>query len=421
MRAIRDGVVDREGVSGLSRALGYSSRQLHRVLVEEVGAGPLELARAQRAATARILLQTTDLRAAEIAFASGFKSVRQFNDTIRAVFAETPGSLRARARGRSSTPDDGGGAGVVELRLAFRAPLEHRSLFSFLAARAVPGVEFGNESQYVRALALPHGQGVASVSAPESGETHLRARLRLEDLRDLPAAAERLRHVFDLDCDPAAVAFVLAGDDIVGPSVAARPGLRVPGHIAGTELAIRAVLGQQVSVAGARALAARLALSHGEPLSPNMRVADETGVARMFPEATAIAALSPDELPLPKSRARALIRLAEALASGEVVLDAGADRETVSAALLRLPGIGPWTVSYIRMRALRDPDAFLPSDLGVRRGLERAGRPGDEKTAVTLAEAWRPYRSYAVQHLWAEPAAPGLGSNVPKDEKENVA
>lgn len=423
MREIRDGLVDRDGVAALARRLGYSSRQLHRVLVEELGAGPLEIARAQRAATARILLETTDLRIAEVAFAAGFKSVRQFNDTIRAVFAETPGSLRARGRRRTETSWDRG-PGNIGLRLAFRPPFEHRQLFGFLAVRAVPGVEDGDENRYVRVLSLPHGHGVATVTAPEGDANYLRAQLRLADLRDLAAAVERLRLLFDLDCDPAAVNFVLGGDDLLAPSVAALPGLRVPGHVSGAELAVRAVLGQQVSVAGARTLAARLAQSHGDPLSAELSDADGTGVVRTFPAPDVLAELAEEDFPLPRSRARALIGLARALASGEVVLDAGADREAASAALRTLPGIGPWTVSYVRMRALADPDAFLATDLGVRRALERAGRRGEE--ADTLAKAWRPYRSYATQHLWAgrlgDTVSPVLGDKGEiSGDKENVA
>jgi AraC family transcriptional regulator of adaptative response / DNA-3-methyladenine glycosylase II len=397
MRSIHEGVIDREGVSGLARRLGYSPRQLQRLLVTEVGAGPLELARAQRAETARILLETTDLRIAEIVFASGFGSVRQFNDTVREIFGESPTALRARAGRRSSVPGRSaalnGSPTSVTLRLAYRAPFPVEALFRFLADRAVPGVEEGDAEHYRRALTLPHGAGVATVR--DGGPSALRCALQLDDLRDLQLAVRRVRQLFDLDSDPAAVAEVLAGDQVLGRAVADRPGLRIPGHVDGNELAVRAVLGQQVSVAGARTLAARLALAHGRALATPVG-----SVVREFPTAEAMAGLSTDELPMPASRGRALIGLSELLAAGDLVLDPGSDRDAVSSQLLALPGIGPWTVAYVRMRALGDPDAFMPSDLGVRHALDQMGLPSGERHASALAEAWRPYRAYALQYLW---------------------
>jgi AraC family transcriptional regulator of adaptative response / DNA-3-methyladenine glycosylase II len=403
MRSITDGVVDREGVAGLARRLGYSPRQLQRLLVTEVGAGPLELARAQRAETARILLETTELRAADVAFAAGFGSVRQFNDTVRSVFGEAPTAMRDRAlraarRGPGSSARVGTqastGPASVTLRLAYRRPLPASRLFEFLAARAVPGVEEGDHDHYRRALSLPHGTAVATVT--DAGDGSMRCELRLEDLRDLTMAAKRLRYLFDLDADPAAVADVLGADPLLGPAVAAVPGLRIPGHVDGDELIVRAVLGQQVTVSGARTLAGRLAAAYGRPLP-----AAVGSVTRAFPTAAAIAGLSPSALPMPDGRARALLRITELLAIGAIVLDPGADRDEVSAQLLDVAGIGPWTVAYVRMRALGDPDAFLAGDLGVRRALERLGLPAGERSALALAERWRPYRAYALQYLWS--------------------
>jgi AraC family transcriptional regulator of adaptative response / DNA-3-methyladenine glycosylase II len=281
----------------------------------------------------------------------------------------------------------------VTLRLAYRRPFPSALLFGFLATRAIPGVEEGDDTYYRRALTLPHGPGVATVS--DGGDGWLRCVLQLEDLRDLTMAATRLRHLFDLDADPAAVDEVLGTDPLLGPAVRAHPGLRVPGHVDGDELVVRAVLGQQVSVPGARTLAGRLAAAHGRPLA-----APVGRVTREFPTATALAAVAPADLPMPASRAAALHRVTELLASGDIVLDPGADRDEMSARLLAVPGIGPWTVAYVRMRALGDPDAFMAGDLGVRRALERLGRPGDERAARALAERWRPYRAYALQYLW---------------------
>ena len=403
MRLIADGVVDREGVPGLSRRLGYSERHLNRLLIAEVGAGPLALARAERAQTARILLETTQLRAAEIAFAAGFSSVRQFNETVQEVFAVAPMALRARAVARRGTCDASWAApGTVALRLAYRSPLQASQLFGFLAARTIPGVEEGDLEHYRRTLSLPRGSGVTEVSLDGAGEGYLRCLLALEDLRDLTAAVRRLRRLFDLDADPVAVCGALGGDAVLGTSVKALPGLRTPGHVDGDELAFRAVLGQQVSVAGARTIAGRLACEHGR------RLGEASGTLTcLFPRAEVIAALAPEQLPMPAGRARAVIRLAAVLASGDVVLDAGADRDAVTDQLLAIPGIGPWTVAYVRLRALGDPDAFLPGDLGVRRALEARGLPGDPRSAASIAETWRPWRSYALHYLWSAPTSSG--------------
>jgi AraC family transcriptional regulator of adaptative response / DNA-3-methyladenine glycosylase II len=417
MRSIHEGVIDREGVSGLARRLGYSPRQLQRLLVAEVGAGPLELARAQRAETARILLETTDLRIGEIVFAAGFGSVRQFNDTLREIFGEPPGAMRERAGRRASQVRQrsvqSAGPRSVTLRLAYRQPFPTAMLFGFLADRAVPGVEEGDRQFYRRSLSLPHSAGVATVR--DGGDGALRCSIQLEDLRDLTFAVQRVKHLFDLDADPAAVIEVLGGDRVLGPAVEALPGLRIPGHVDGNELAVRAVLGQQVSVMGARTLAGRLALAHGRPLAAPLGT-----VQREFPSIDAIAGLPVGELPMPGARGRALIGLAETLAHGELVLDRTSDRDAVAAQLLSLPGIGPWTVAYVRMRALGDPDAFMPSDLGVRHALQRLGVPADERGAISLAESWRPYRAYALQYLWSSLSDNAhLGNGQEHDEGRN--
>lgn len=393
MRLIGDGVVDREGVTGLAARLGYSERHVHRQLTAVVGAGPLGLARAQRAQTARVLLETTAMPATEIAFAAGFSSVRQFNATIREVFAATPRELRARAR-RHGRPAD---SGTIALRLPYREPFDGDGLVAFLGRRAVPGVEEVVDGTYRRSLRLPHGAGIVELT-PADG--HVLARLRLDDVRDLAAAVQRSRVLLDLDADPHGVAEVLGRDPLLGPLVAAAPGRRVPGHVDAHELAIRAVLGQQISLGGAATLAGRLVAACGEPLERPLG-----GVTHLFPEPAALVDAEPG---VPRARAAALRGLASALAAGDVRLDAGADREEAQAALVALPGIGPWTASYIAMRALRDPDAFLPTDLGVRHAVERLGRDGDPSSVLELAEAWRPYRATAVQHLWAslDSAAP---------------
>jgi AraC family transcriptional regulator of adaptative response / DNA-3-methyladenine glycosylase II len=391
MRLIADGVVDRDGVDGLAARLGYTQRHVHRQLVSVVGVGPLALARAQRAQTARVLLETTRLPITEIAFAAGFHSVRQFNATIREIFALSPSRLRGRERGRDREN------GAIVLRLPYRAPLDAAGLVDYFARRAVPGVEEVVDGAYRRSLRLPHAAGTVELR-PADG--FVRARFWLEDPRDLAAAMQRSRGLFDLDSDPATVDGALARDALVGPLAAAVPGRRVPGHVDGGELAIRAVLGQQVSLAGAATLAARLVAARGEPLERPL-----DGVTHLFPSAAALAGCDPGSLAMPRARGQALTGLARSLADGELSLDPGADREQTARQLLVLPGIGAWTAAYIAMRALRDPDAFMPTDLGVRRGLEALGQDGSPATAVRLGEGWRPYRAYALQHLWARAAA----------------
>ena len=387
MRLIGDGAVDREGVAGLAARLGYSERQLHRVLVAEVGAGAQALARAQRAHTARVLVETTDLRFAEVAFAAGFASIRQFNDTVRAVFATTPRDLRATASRRGTvTP------GTMVLRLATRRPFDGRWLLDLLASKSVPGVESYDGTTFRRALLLPHGEATVDLTP---GDDHVLATLRLQDPRDVVPAVARCRRLLDLDADSTAVDETLALDPLLAPLVGARPGIRVPGSVDGTEMAVKAVIGQQVSVAGARTVAGRLVAAYGKPLER-----PDGALTTHFPTADALAGVDPETLPMPRARARTLVAIAAAVAAGDVDLDPGADRDSVEASLLAMPGIGPWTADYLRMRVLGDPDTFLPSDLGVRRGLERLGAAGDPRSAADRAEAWRPWRSYALMHLW---------------------
>jgi AraC family transcriptional regulator, regulatory protein of adaptative response / DNA-3-methyladenine glycosylase II len=388
MRLIADGGVDREGVAGIARRLGYSERHLNRQLVAELGAGPLALARAQRAQTARLLIETTALPFTDVAFAAGFPSIRQFNETVREVFASTPTELRRGAHGRGEPA-----AGTLTLRLRRRDPFDAAGLLGFLGARAVPGVEVWDGTTYRRVLTLPHGHGVVALSPARD---HVACTLRLTDLRDLAAAVQRCRRLLDLDADPVAVAEALGADPLLGPLVRRTRGRRVPGAVDGAELAVRAVLGQQVSVAGARTLAGRLTAALGAPLAE-----PDLGLTHAFPTAAAIAAADPATLPLTRARGWALVTLCGALADGTLTLDPGADRDATRERLLTLPGIGPWTVEYVAMRALGDPDAFPATDLGVRRALERLGTPGDPAAATTLAGRWRPWRAYAVHHLWA--------------------
>jgi AraC family transcriptional regulator of adaptative response / DNA-3-methyladenine glycosylase II len=396
MRLTADGLVDREGVPGLAARLGYSPRQLGRILTAELGAGPLALARARRAQIARVLIETTGLSLADVAFAAGFASVRQFNDTIREVYAASPTELRGR-RNQGDVV-----AGEIRLRLAVRTPFAGRALLSFLTTRAVSGIESAGPDWYARSLALPHGPGTVRltlVDAVEPGQVvQVPATFRLSDVRDVSAAVERVRRLLDADCDPVAVDEALSADRTLAPLVRTVPGLRVPGHVDGLELAVRAVLGQQVTVSAARTLAARLVAGHGEPLPPAL-VHD--GLTHLFPAAEVVATTAMTGTPA--ARARTIAGVASAIASGDVRLDRSAERDDVRRALLAVPGIGPWTAGYIAMRALADPDVFLPTDAGVKaalRGLDAAPDP------EACHEAWRPWRSYALMHLWGSLGGP---------------
>ncbi|MGA5411131.1 Ada metal-binding domain-containing protein [Streptomyces lavendulocolor] len=345
VRLIGDGVVDREGVPGLAARLGYSARQVQRQLTAELGAGPVALARAQRAHTARILLRTTALPVTDVAFAAGFASVRQFNDTMRAVYARTPSRLRAEARGRAG----GAGTGGVPLRLAYRGAYARRDVFDLLADEAVVRIEevvgAPGARTYRRTLRLPHGSGIAAVAERSSGPW-LEARLHLSDLRDLTTAVHRLRRLFDLDADPCAVAGRLGIDPALG--------LRSPGAAEPEEYALRALLD--------RAEAARLVEEHGTPLEVPCG-----GLTHLFPEPGALRH-HPVAGPL-----------ATALAAGGVRLDPGADRAAAEEALRAVPGVSARTAALIRMRALGDPDVAPDA-------------PADR-------EEWRPWRSYATRLL----------------------
>ncbi len=408
MRLIDDGLVDREGVGGVARRLAVSERHLHRILVQEVGAAPLPLARSRRAQTARVLIETTELPFTEIAFAAGFASIRQFNDTVREFFGASPTVLRADRttsirRGRSGplTTDGGTGPTPISLRLATRTPFAGDQVLGFLATRAIPGVEaVSDDGTYHRVLRLPTGMATVSLRAKDD---HVTADLLLADLRDLGPAVARCRRLLDLDADPVAVDRALGADPVLQPLVAAVPGRRSPGAVDGTELLVRAVIGQQVSVAGARTVASRVAASLGEDLPAALRAAPgaHPDLERAFPDAAALGAADPTGFSMPRSRGLALTEACRLVADGEVELDPGSERADVEGRLLQVKGIGPWTTAYLAMRALSDPDVFLPTDLGVLRGLAALGGPGDARGAAAAAEPWRPWRSYALHHLWS--------------------
>jgi AraC family transcriptional regulator, regulatory protein of adaptative response / DNA-3-methyladenine glycosylase II len=389
MRLIADGVVDREGVPGLAAHLGYSTRQIERQLHAELGAGPLALARAQRAQTARLLIETSTLPMSDIAFAAGFASIRTFNDTVREVFALSPTELRNRV-GRGHPAE---ASGTLTLRLPFRSPLCPDNLFGHLAATGVPGIEEWRDGAYRRTLRLPHGHGIVTLK-PAPG--HIACRLALTDLRDLSIAISRCRWMLDLDADPVAVDDLLRRHPGLAPYVDKHPGRRVPRTVDGAEFAIRAVIGQQVSTAAARTHAGRLVTALGDPVTDT-----EGGLTHLFPSSAALAGMDPASLAFPRSRRTTLMTLAGALAAGEVDVGPGSDWGQARARLATLPGLGPWTIETIAMRALGDPDAFTATDLGVRVAARHLGLPATPAALTRHSTAWRPWRAYAVQYLWA--------------------
>jgi AraC family transcriptional regulator of adaptative response / DNA-3-methyladenine glycosylase II len=387
MRLIADGVVDREGVAGVARRLDVSVRHLHRLLVADVGAPPLALARAQRAQTARVLIERTTMPLTEVSFGAGFSSIRQFNDTIRAVYGFTPSGMR-EMRKRTPSPN-----AALTLRLTTRRPFDGRGVLEWLAARAVPGLEEVVGATYRRSLLLPGGAGVVELTP---GLDHVQATLHLATVADLPAAVHRCRRLFDLDADPAAYADLLSRDAALAPLVAANPGLRVPGCVDGAESAARAVLGQQVSLAAARTFAGRLVAAYG------VRLPEPVGtVTHAFPMADTLAGVDLGGVGLPSSRRETMRALSRAISEGSIALDGSADRVETRDRLLDIPGIGEWTATYIALRALGDPDAFPASDHGIRRGARRLQLPDAPAALSQRAEAWRPWRAYAAHYLWS--------------------
>ncbi|MBW0273558.1 DNA-3-methyladenine glycosylase [Nocardia sp. MH4] len=395
MRLIGDGVIERGGVPALASTLGYSQRQLTRVLTTELGAGPLALARAHRAHTARLLIQTTEMPMSDIAFAAGFASIRQFNDTVREVFAVSPTAMRAESR-RSPRSDVVAPAapGLLTLRLPYREPIDTGWLSWFLSAHTVPGMELWEDGVYTRGLRTPHGHATIRLSF-QSG--HVRAELALRDMRDLAPTVARVRHLLDLDADPEgideglgiAVPPANTGLRDVATAVPGDrfgPGIRVPGCLDGPELLLRTMIGQQISVQAAATHTARLVAALGERI--------DGPAPRLFPTPEAVAERGADVLTGPARRVAAIVAAARAIADGDLALHAGRTAAELRRDLLALAGVGPWTADYVTMRLLADPDILLGTDLVVRQGATLAGLDLDHTTR------WAPWRSYLSMHLW---------------------
>jgi AraC family transcriptional regulator of adaptative response / DNA-3-methyladenine glycosylase II len=381
MRLIERGEVDRIGVQGLADRLHVSERHLNRTLNEAVGAGPISLARAQRANLARILLETTPVSITDTAFAAGFSSVRQFNDTIRAVYDRTPTELRRAA----TTPSRTGSSGVdLRLWLPARQPIDHEWMFGFLSGHATPRISSGNGSSFTRTMGLAGGPARVSAHGSETDHVGLWATFELSCISDLADAMTRTRRLFDLDADPEHIDETLGADPVVGPLRRQRPGVRVPGAVDGFESAIGAIIGQQISVAGANTIMGRLVEASIEQEAPPLAT---------FPGPAQVAAIDLRPLGLTTRRQATIRALTEAVLRDEVDLDPQADREETRKALLALPGIGPWTADVIAMRALGDPDVLLASDLVIGRRLAEIG--------ITKTNHWAPWRSYVTCTFWA--------------------
>ena len=403
MRLISDGVVEREGVPGLANHLGYTTRHLTRVLAAELGAGPLALARAHRAQTARTLLVGTDLSIADVAFAAGFSSIRQFNDTVQAVYEMTPSEIRGKWLGfdtraasqRATQPPISAQGTSISLRLPARAPFDGPGLMRFLAGHAVPGLETASDELYERPVRLPHGIGRVAIELDPSG-TGIRCTARLDSVADVSTLVSRVRRLFDLDADSFAIDEALSADPTLAPLVAAVPGIRLPGSLDAEETLFRTLIGQQISVAAARTVLGRLTA--------------ELGTDELFPTATQLAEHGREVLRGPASRIDTVVGVAEALASGDLMLDLSTPVDEFEANLVRLPGVGPWTAGYLAMRVLGNPDVLLVSDLVIQQSAAALGLPGTPKALGVYGERWAPWRSYAALHLWrARPISGAAG------------
>jgi AraC family transcriptional regulator of adaptative response / DNA-3-methyladenine glycosylase II len=391
---IAEGALDADGIDALAARMGVGPRQLRRLFATHLGASPRAVAQTRRVHFARKLLDETPLPITEIALASGFSSIRRFNDAFRTTFGTAPRDVR-RDGGSRPPPD----SASLSLRLAFRPPLDWDWLVGFLARRAIAGVEEVVGGAYRRTFEIDGARGAIEISrAP--GEDALLLRVPTAASKALLPIVRRARRLFDLDCDPHEIRRGLGHDRRLAGALGRHEGLRVPGAWDGFEIAVRGVLGQQVSVAGAATLAGRIAARYGEPVA-------DASLTRLFPRPESLADARLARIGMPESRAATIRALARGVVSGTLDLDGAADPETTRTQLLAIPGIGPWTAQYVSMRALSDPDAFVAGDLGVRRALARGGSLPDERAVLERAEAWRPWRAYAVMALWSEDSRTG--------------
>jgi len=395
LRLISEGALDSGGVEEFAARLGVGDRHLRRLFRRHLGASPLAVAQTRRVHFAKKLIDETGLSMAEVALASGFSSVRRFNAAIRSTYARAPRELRASRTARRGPAGDSG----IALRLAFRPPLDWATLIRFLLPRLTPGVESADSDAYRRTVSVDGVKGIVEV-APEEGANELVARIRLDGGADLIQVAERLRRLFDLGADPQAISTQLGRDPYLARALEELPGLRVPGAWDGFELAVRAIIGQQVSVRAATTLAGRLVEAHGEPLDPGIAGESFAALRFLFPSAESLARADLTRIGLTRARASAISTLAEKVANGDLVIESCLGLGETLHRLMELPGVGEWTAQYIAMRALGEPDAFPATDLGLRRALAVGAKPMASSRLAEIAEAWRPWRAYAAMALW---------------------
>ena len=410
---IEGGALDEDDVDGLAERLGVGERQLRRLFRKHLGASPIAVAQTRRVLLAKQLIHETRLPMAEVALASGFGSVRRFNETFQQLYDRPP--IQLRRLGGPETPTQAGEA--VELTLPYKPPYDWDALLAFLALRAIPGVERVSAGRYERSLAI--GDAVGVIRVEPATKHRLAVSVRFPKISALPAIIARVRRVFDLAADPVAISTHLARDPALAPMVAARPGLRVPGAWDGFELAIRAILGQQITVVAARGLAAKLVAAHGAPLPAELA---SEGLSHVFPSAPSLVDADFAALGMPRSRAAALSAMTEAVVADPNIFGARRSLDDAIGALKALPGIGEWTAQYIAMRELREPDAFPAADIGLMRALtDASGRRPSPAELSARAEAWRPWRAYAALHLWSSEtpkAAAGLELKETEDDRD---
>jgi AraC family transcriptional regulator, regulatory protein of adaptative response / DNA-3-methyladenine glycosylase II len=404
---IEAGGLDDDDMEGLTDRLGVGARQLRRLFRQHIGASPLAVAQTRRVLLAKQLIHETRLSMAEVALASGFGSVRRFNEIFLKMFGRGPATLR-RHRDRARRDAD-----ALSVRLAYRPPYDWDAMLSFLALRAIPGVEQVGRDFYRRSIAI--GRQAGTIRVAPADKNRVDVTIRFPDMSALAQIIARARRVFDLAADPEMIGAHLATDPALAPLVAARPGLRVPGAWDGFELAMRAVFGQQITVTAATRLLGRLVELHGAPLPGSVR---DEGLSHLFPTPGRVATLDPARLPMPSARANAVTSLAKAVSLDPLIFSPGASLEGATAKLRSLPGIGEWTAQYIAMRELREPDAFPAADVGLLRAMIDAdGRRPSPAELLARAESWRPWRAYAALHLWAAGSGPRLAAET-GDERE---
>ncbi len=401
LRWIERGALDEGTVEQLATSLGVSSRHLRRLFIDHLGASPLAIAHTRRTHFAKKLIDETDLTMANVAFSSGFSSIRRFNDAVRDRFGKTPTELRGASRNGSSSLAES----PLELRLAFRPPFDWESIFEFLGARATPGVEAARDQAYRRTVSTDGGPGIIEVR-PVPAKNELALSVSVPASTRLMDIARRVRSIFDLGADPRQIAARLKRHPDMARLVDARPGLRVPGAWDPFELSVRAILGQQVTVKAATTIAGRLAARYGDPVA----APTAHGLSLLFPRAETLAVVRISDLGIPRARARAIRLLAGAVERNEISFDEG-DPSQLRGKLTSIPGIGDWTAAYIAMRSLREPDAFPSGDVALRHAASTEARPITPRRLEKIAEVWRPWRAYAAMYLWKSRSIEGFKLN----------